>query len=252
MNKTVLITGASSGIGLEFAKVFASNGYNLVLVARRVEPMQDLEAQFPNTKIQIIQKDISIPGSCQEVFDATASTQIDIVVNNAGFGDTGEFQTLSRVKQTNMIDLNVRALTELTHLFGSVMVERKAGRILNVASVVAFQPGPTMATYFATKAYVLSLSQALSQEWGKYGVQVMALCPGVTKSGFQESSSQSDKKFTNVRNIPTSQEVAEFGYKKLMAGKSLVVHGFTNKLITILPRILPRKLVLQIIEKALR
>jgi uncharacterized protein len=252
MNKTVLITGASSGMGLEFAKIFAREGYDLVLVARRAEPMQALQSEFPNTKVQILQKDISVQGSCQEIFDALVGTQIDILVNNAGFGDTGEFQTLGRDKQTNMIDLNVRALTELTHLFGCQMVERKAGKILNVASVVAFQPGPTMATYFATKAYVLSFSQALSQEWGKYGVQIMALCPGVTKSGFQESSSQSDKKFTNVRNIPTSQEVAEFGYKKLMAGKSLAVHGFTNKLITILPRILPRKVLLQIIEKALQ
>jgi uncharacterized protein len=250
--QNVLITGASSGIGYEMAKVFAKNNYNLVLVARRVEPMEGLKVEFPDNNFTIIQKDLSVEGSCQEVFDEVKDMSIDVLVNNAGFGDTGEFQTLSRDKQTNMIDLNVRALTELTHLFGFKMVERKAGRILNVASVVAFQPGPTMATYFATKAFVLSLSQALSQEWSKYGVQVMALCPGVTKSGFQESSNQSDKKFVKASNVPTSAQVAQFGYDELMKGKSLTIHGFVNNIICFLPRILPRKLLLGIIEKALK
>jgi uncharacterized protein len=252
MSKTVLITGASSGIGYEMAKVFASNNYDLILVARRTEPMEGLKAEFPDTTITIIQKDLSVDGSCQGVFDAVRDMTIDVLVNNAGFGDTGEFQTLSRDKQTNMIDLNVRALTELTHLFGSRMVERKSGRILNVASVVAFQPGPTMATYFATKAFVLSLSQALSQEWSKYGVQVMALCPGVTKSGFQESSSQSEKKFANSNSAATSAQVAQFGYDELMKGKTLTTYGFMNNVLAFLPRILPRSLVLKIIENALK
>lgn len=251
-NQTVLITGASSGIGYEMAKVFASNNYNLILVARRVEPMQYLVTQFPNVKVQIIQKDLSVDGSCQEVFDQVKDQSVDVLVNNAGFGDTGEFHTLSKDKQTNMIDLNVRALTELTHLFGSQMVAHKSGKILNVASVVAFQPGPTMATYFATKAFVLSLSQALSQEWRKYGVQVMALCPGVTKSGFQESSSQLDKNFVQGKNVPTSAMVAKFGFDELMKGKTLTVHGLINGIVVFLPRILPRKLVLQIIERALK
>jgi uncharacterized protein len=250
--QTVLITGASSGIGYEMAKVFAFNSYNLILVARRVELMQGLAAQFPDIKVTIIQKDLSVSGSCQEVFDKVSDQTIDVLVNNAGFGDTGEFQTLSKNKQTNMVDLNVRALTELTHLFGSKMVERKSGKILNVASVVAFQPGPTMATYFATKAFVLSLSQALSQEWGKYGVQVMALCPGVTTSGFQESSNQVGMQMTSQKGIPTALEVAQFGYDKLMKGETLVVHGFMNKVVTFLPRILPRKLYLIIMEKALK
>jgi uncharacterized protein len=252
MSKTALITGASSGIGYEMAKVFAQNNYSLVLVARRVEPMEGLKSEFPNINFTIIQKDLSVDGSCQEVFDSVGDMPIDVLVNNAGFGDTGEFQTLSKDKQTNMIDLNVRALTELTHLFGSKMVERKSGRILNVASVVAFMPGPKMATYFATKAFVLSLSQALSQEWSKYGVQVMALCPGVTTSGFQDAASQSHMDMVKGKNIPTSAEVAQYGYDKLMADKSLVVHGFVNKVFCFLPRILPRKLLLKIMEGALK
>jgi uncharacterized protein len=250
--QTVLITGASSGIGYEMAKVFASNNYNLILIARRIGPMQDLVKQFPNVKVQIVQKDLSAANSGKEIYDSLAGQTVDVLVNNAGFGDTGEFQTLKLEKQLNMIDLNVRVLTELTHLFGSKMVERKAGKILNLASVVAFQPGPTMATYFATKAFVLSLSQALSQEWGKYGVQVMALCPGVTKSGFQESSSQADKSFVQGKNVPTAAMVAQFGYDELMKGKTLTIHGFVNNLICFLPRILPRKLVLHIIENALK
>jgi hypothetical protein len=252
MSKTALITGASSGIGYEMAKVFAKNGYNLVLVARRTESMESLKAEFPNNEIKIIQKDLSVDGACQEVFDEVGQLNIDILVNNAGFGDTGELQTLSKDKQTNMIDLNVRALTELTHLFGSKMVEQKSGKILNVASIVAFMPGPKMATYFATKAFVLSFSQALSQEWGKYGVQVMALCPGVTISGFQESSNQTNMQMTSAKGIPTAAEVAQFGYDKLMAGKTLAVHGFANKVIAFLPRILPRKLYLIIIENTLK
>jgi uncharacterized protein len=252
INKTTLITGASSGIGYEMSKVFARNNYNLVLVARRTEPMEDLKNEFPNIDIKIIQKDLSVDGSCQEVFDSVNDLQIDVLVNNAGFGDTGEFQTLSLDKQTNMIDLNVRALTELTHLFSSKMVKSKAGKILNVASVVAFMPGPKMATYFATKAFVLSFSQALSQEWGKYGVQVMALCPGVTTSGFQVSSGQTHMEMIKAKDVPTSAEVAQYAYDSLMAGKSIAVHKFINKLYAFLPRILPRKLYLIIMENALK
>jgi uncharacterized protein len=252
MSKTVLITGASSGIGYEMAKVFATKGYNLVLVARRIEPMKSLQADFPNTTFTIIQKDLSVDGACQEIFDTVKDIQINVLVNNAGFGDTGEFHTLSQSKQTNMIDLNVRALTELTHLFGSKMVERKEGKILNVASVVAFMPGPKMATYFATKAFVLSLSQALSQEWDKYGVQVMALCPGVTASGFQDAAKQSDMDMVKAKNIPTSAEVAQYGYDSLVAGKSIAVYKFINKLYAFLPRILSRKLYLVIMENALK
>jgi uncharacterized protein len=252
MKQTVLITGASSGIGYEMAKVFAHNGYDLVLVARRTEPMKKLQSELKNTKITIIQKDLSQITACQEVYDQLKGKQIDVLVNNAGFGDTGNFETLDKNKQTNMIDLNVRALTELTHLFGSDMVARKSGKILNVASVVAFMPGPQMATYFATKAFVLSLSQALSQEWRQFDVQVMTLCPGVTISGFQRSSNQEGMKMVSTKGIPTSAEVAQFGYNQLIQGKTLAVHKFINKVYAFLPRILPRKLYLIIMESALK
>jgi uncharacterized protein len=250
-SQTVLITGASSGIGLELAKVFAKHGYTLVLVARRTEPMKELVTQFPNISVKVIQKDLTLDNACQDVYNELGETQIDILVNNAGFGDHGEFQSRDLSKQLSMIDLNVRALTEFTHLFGTKMVSRGRGKILNVASVVAFMPGPGMATYFATKAFVLSFSQALSQEWGKYGVQVMALCPGGTASGFQESSNLTETNF-GKSSMPTSAEVAEYGYNQLMKGKSIVVHGFANKLYAFLPRILPRKAYLQIIEKVMK
>jgi uncharacterized protein len=251
-NQTVLITGASSGIGLELAKVFATKDYDLVLVARRSEEMEKLKTEYPNLNIQVILKDLTLPTACKEVFEELKDTQIDILVNNAGFGDHGEFHKLDLNKQISMINLNVTALTELTHLFGSKMVERKSGKIMNVASIVAFMPGPSMATYFATKAFVLSLSQALSQEWGRYGVQVMALCPGVTASGFQESSNLLKTDFGKNSNVPTSKEVAEYGYNQLMNGREIAVHGFMNKVFTFLPRILPRKLYLQIIERSIR
>lgn len=253
INKNVLITGASSGIGYEMAKVFGSNGYNLILVARRTEPMENLKSEFPDITITVIQKDLSLDNSCQEIFDQLIDTQVDILVNNAGFGDTGEFHTLDKTKHSNMINLNVRALMELTHLFGSTMVERKSGKILNVASIAAFLSGPRMATYFATKAFVLSFSQALSQEWGKYGVQVMTLCPGVTQSEFQKVASQNNTDMVKgVKNIPTSHELAQFGYDKLMNGKTLVIHGFVNNITAFLPRILPRTVVLKIIDNMLK
>jgi uncharacterized protein len=251
-SKTALITGASSGIGYEMAKVFASNGYNLILIARHTEEMELLKDDFPNVEITTYQKDLSTIGAGSDVFSMFKHKNIDVLVNNAGFGDTGEFQTRDLSKQLNMIDLNVRVLTELTHLFGSQMMARKSGKILNVASVVAFMPGPRMATYFATKAFVLSLSQALSQEWGKYGVQVMALCPGVTRSGFQESSNQTDMKMTQAKNIPTSAEVAQYGYDQLMAGKTLAIHKLINKVYVFLTRLLPRKMYLKIMESSLR
>jgi uncharacterized protein len=252
MSQTVLITGASSGIGYELARVFAQNNYNLVLVARRREEMKKIAAEFPDVQTRIIEKDLTLDTACQEVYDELKGVQIDVLINNAGFGDTGYFHTLNKAKQLQMIDLNVRALTELSHLFGSDMVARKAGKIMNVASVVAFMPGPKMATYFATKAFVLSFSQALSQEWARHGVQVMALCPGVTTSGFQEAGNQVGMQMTSVKGIPTSRDVAEYGYAKLMQGKSLVVHKFINKLYAFLPRILPRKLYLIIMENALK
>jgi uncharacterized protein len=251
-NQYVLITGASSGIGYEMAKTFANNGYNLILVARRTESMQELIPKFPNVDIKIISKDLTLDNSCKELFEEVTTMEVDILVNNAGFGDTGEFQTLDLGKQLNMIDLNVKVLTELSHSFGSRMVARGKGRIMNVASVVAFMPGPKMATYFATKAYVLSFSQSLSQEWGKYGVQVMALCPGITKSGFQDASNQTNMEMTKAKGIPTSAEVAQYGYEKLMMGKSLAVHGLINKVYAFLPRILPRKLYLIIMDGALK
>jgi len=253
MNKqTVLITGASSGIGYEMAKVFAKKGFNLILIARRSKPMEEIINLFPEIKVKIISKDLSKIESVQELNKELENEKIDILINNAGFGDHGEFQNTDVNKQVEMINLNVTALTYLTHIFGSKMVTKGGGKIINVASVVAFMPGPTMATYFATKAFVLSLSQALSQEWKKYGVQVMALCPGATASGFQESSNLTKTKFGQNKKIPTSQEVAEYAYAQLMNGKTLAVHGFTNKVITFLPRLLPRKLYLRIIEKIMK
>jgi uncharacterized protein len=214
--------------------------------------MEALKAKFPKVEITIIKQDLSIHNSGQIIFDKLKNTQVDILINNAGFGDTGEFQTLKLEKQLNMIDLNVRVLTEFSHLFGSMMVKNGGGKIMNVASVVGFMPGPGMATYYASKAFVISLSQALSQEWGRYGVQVMALCPGVTKSGFQEASAQTDKEFVKQKGIPTSKEVAQYGYDKLMSGKTLVVHGLINKVYAFLPKVLPRKVYLILMERGLK
>ena len=252
-SKIVLITGASSGIGYEMAKVFAGQGYNLVLVARRVESMDALADIYPNINIKVISKDLSLETSCLELGEELKDINIDILINNAGFGDVGEFEKLNLNKQSSMVNVNVRALAELTHIFGSKMVKRGSGKIMNVASVVAFMAGPYMATYFATKAFVLSFSQALSEEWSDKGVQVMTLCPGITQSGFQDVAGQIGSDIIKKSgNIPTANEVAQFGYNKLMAGKTLSVHGFANNIFTFLPRLLPRRLMLAIMAKALK
>jgi uncharacterized protein len=252
MNKNVLITGASSGIGYELARIFAKNNYNLILIARRVEKMEGIKSEFPNINTKIIQKDLTIPTSCLEIYEELKDGNVDIIVNNAGFGDTGEFQDLNLEKQKNMIDLNIKALTELTHLFGSKMVLNKSGKILNLASIASFMPGPRMATYFATKAYVLSFSQALSQEWKRYNVQVMALCPGYTESEFQDVSNQNELKVIKNTKMPSSKEVAEFGYFELMKGKTLSIHGFTNNVFAFALRFLSRKSILPRVENILK
>ncbi len=254
MSKTVLITGASSGLGEELAKLFASEGYNLVLVARSEQKMQALAEsieQEHGVTAWVCAKDLTKPGAADEVYDFTRSRGIgiEILVNNAGFGDFGKFHELSRAKQTNMIDLNVRALVDLTHVYLADMVAEGGGKILNVASIAAFQPGPLMAVYYATKAFVLSFSEALSVELKGTGVSVTALCPGPTKTGFESAA---DLETSGLfRNLPvaTAKQVVDCGYKALMRGKTVAVQGFVNKAIVFSTRFAPRALVREIVYK---
>ena len=246
MKKTALITGASSGIGLELAKIFAREGYNLVLVARDMNVVPD--NIFYGVSVNKISKDLTARGAVGEIVSRLNDSEIniDVLVNSAGFGDYGLFHELSREKQLQMIDLNVRALTELTHGIAGNMVKMKSGKIMNIASTAAFQPGPLMSVYYATKAYVLSFSQALDNELRPFGITVTALCPGPTISNFQKAASMEDSKLVRGKRLPSALEVAEYGFKSVMKGKRVAIHGRINFIFAEAVRFIPRSLATKI------
>jgi len=252
--KTALITGASNGIGLEIARVHASKGGNLVLVARNTTRLDEIKAELEsNFKIQVytIGKDLSTTNSAQEVYEEISSRniQIDYLINNAGFGDFGMFVDGDWSKQLQMINLNITTLTLFTKLYLNDMVKRGNGKIMNVASTAAFQSGPIMAIYFATKAYVLSFSEAVDNEVREHGVTVTTLCPGATESGFQTAAAMEESNLVKGKKLPTSKEVAEYGYASMIKGKTVAIHGLMNNILTNSVRFTPRKLVVKIMRK---
>jgi len=254
MTKTALITGASEGIGYELAKVHAEKGDNLVLVARRKEKLDELktvlEGKF-NINVYTIGKDLSVPGSAKDVYDEIKDRNIvvDYLENNAGFGDFGLFADSDWNRQEQMINLNITTLTHFTWLFLHDMINRKSGKIMNLASTASFQPGPTMSVYFASKAFVLSFSEAINNEVSQHGITVTALCPGATQSGFQAAASMKDSSLFEGNNFPSSREVAEYGYKAMMTGKTVAIHGFKNTLMANSVRFAPRSLVVKMARK---
>ncbi len=248
MGKTALITGASSGLGLYLAKIFAREGYDTVLVARNEQKLTELKNEIEEkykTNAFVCPADLSKDSSADEIFEYTRQNNIavDILVNNAGFGDFGAFFASDLKKQSDMIAVNITALTKLCHLFMSPMIERGSGKILNMASIAAFQAGPLMSVYYATKAFVLSLTEALSVELKNTGVTVTAVCPGPTKTGFEDSARlENSGLFKNMKNA-TAEEVAEYSYKALMKNKLIAIHGFSNRLTVIASKFAPRRLV---------
>jgi uncharacterized protein len=234
MIQTALITGASGGIGYEFAHIFARGKYNLVLAARSeqklIELKLQLEEQF-NIKCSIITVDLSnledVKLMIKKIKDS--GLQIDILVNNAGFAEYGFFTETNWEKELQMIHLNVIALTYLTKVYAKQMAARKSGKILNVASTASFIPGPLMAVYYATKAFVLSLTEAIANELLGTGVSVTALCPGPTQSGFESAANLGDSKLFKGKKLATSKDVAQFGFDALMKGKRVVIPGWMNR-----------------------
>lgn len=253
MNYT-LITGASSGIGYELAKIFARNNHNLILVARSTTKLLDLKNEIVakhQVLVEVLTCDLSQSQSAQKLFE-TVQTQkwaVDILVNNAGFGTHGSFVDIELKKTQEMIQLNILTLTELTKLFLPDMISKKSGRILNVASTASFQPGPLMSVYYATKAFVLFFSEGIFEELKNSGVTVTALCPGPTESGFQQAANLGDVSLFDTLKIPTSKMVAEYGYKALMQGKVVAVHGSMNKIFSSTVGLLPRGLVRKLVKK---
>ena len=254
-----LVTGASSGIGREFAKILAAEGYDVILVARRENPLnqlkQQIESQFQQSA-QVIVADLSRPEEIEKVYRQTKklTDQLEILINNAGFGRVGEFCELDLDANLQMIDLNVRALTHLTGLFARDMKQARYGYNCNVASTAAFQPGPGMAVYFATKAFVLSFTEAVSAELRPENVFVSALCPGPTLTEFGEAAQFSSQGGLSKAKLPTAREVAEFGYRCMKQGRASAIHGSLNMLLAqgnrLLPRTLATKLAKVLISKA--
>jgi short-subunit dehydrogenase len=256
MKNTALITGASNGIGLELAKIHASKGGDLVLVARNKSKLDELKTELEKqftVSVYTIGKDLSAITSAQEVYDETTKQkiQIDYLINNAGFGDFGLFAETHWDKELQMINLNITTLTHLTKLYLKDMVKLKSGKIMNVASTAAFQPGPTMAIYCATKAYVLSFTEAISNEVSDKGITITALCPGATETGFKAAGGMDESQLFKDKKLPTAQEVAEYGYKAMMKGKTVAVHGMMNYILSNSVRFIPRAMVLNISRKIL-
>jgi len=251
---TTLITGASSGIGEVFARKLAAGGHNLLLVARSEEKLINLcneLGRIKSTRAQYVAMDLSEPDAPARLFEETQrrGLEIDFLINNAGFGSMGDFAKLDPQRELDMIDLNVRSLVELTHRFLTPMRERKRGSIINVASTAGFQPVPFMATYAATKAFVLSFSEALWEENRPHGVKVMALCPGVTDTNFFEASRMQRPP---ARISQTAADVVDTALRGLARGKSSVISGWTNFLMVESERLAPRSLVLRTAGMVLR
>ncbi len=251
---SVLITGASGGLGLEFAKLFAKDKNDLVLVARSADKLDEvkerLEKEYGVT-VHTFAADLSKESSADEIY-AYATREglaVTTLVNNAGFGDFGEFAACDWDKQRDMVNLNVLALMRLTKLFIPSMKENKMGKILNLASVAAFQPGPLMSVYYASKAFVLSFSEALHVELKPYGITVTALCPGPVKTGFEKAANLKNSGLFKNLKVASPQKVALYGYKKLRKGKAVAIQGAGNKLLIFISRFAPRSLVRRIVYK---
>lgn len=251
--ETVLITGPSSGIGQELARLFAADGSDLILVARSEGKLKELASELKGkygTDCRVLPKDLTDPASPQAIHDELTQdgVQVDVVVNNAGFGSAGKMIDLEPQRQLDMLQVNVVALTHLTRLFAPGMAGRRRGGILNVGSTAAFQPGPNLAVYYATKAYVLSFSEAVAEELGNQGVSVTCLCPGPTITGFGEDSGMSSSLVFRM-NAMELGPVAQAGYDGFRSRKAIVVPGLTNRLGTWSLRLTPRFLVRKILHR---
>ena len=257
MTPVTLITGASSGIGAELARVFASHGHELALVARRQRELTDLAEEIASKGARrpiVLAVDLAERGAVARIVAELKSRDREpaYLINNAGFGLAGLSTVLDRGEQLAMIDVNVRALTELTLTFVESIVRYRGG-ILNVASIASFMPGPGMAVYYASKAFVLSFSEALHSELSRRGVRVTALCPGPVATGFQSRAGirAGTAGETTILAIP-ARRVAEIGYDALMRGKRVVVAGFGNKIVVFFMRYLPHALLMPMIRTRLR
>ena len=243
----VLITGASGGIGYELAKLFARDRHHLILVARSEDKLAQAAIEFRALGVTVhsYALDLAAPNSSKLLFEQvqSAGLPVDILVNNAGFGALGEFAQMSEEQILGQIQLNIVALTELTRLFLPSMLGRHSGRIMNIASTAGFQPGPLMAVYYATKAYVISFSEALANEVHNSGVTVTCFCPGATHTGFAKRAGNDKTRLFKQLGAMSAEKVALGGYRAVMEGRTLAISGLQNWVVAQSTRFAPRKLV---------
>jgi uncharacterized protein len=247
-----VITGASAGIGVALARVFARHGHELVLVARREDRLRELADEIASSgkpRPVVMAIDLARPGAAREIADRLAAENVEpqFVVNNAGFGLVGLAGARDHGQQLQMIDLNVRALTELSLAFVDSLARHRGG-LLNVGSMAGFLPGPGMAVYYATKAYVLSFTEALHSELKPRGIRVAVLCPGPVPTEFAERAGVSGGGLPPSILTQSAEQVAEAGYRGLMDGHRTIVPGLLNKLITVLIRLIPRRIILAVVD----
>ena len=252
MREVALVTGASSGIGLEIAKILASQNYDLVICARREKELQDLAEEIRRqhtVNCKVIVADLTTAEGIDLLIKD--SGEVDILVNNAGFGILGDHLDMQLGRQLEMIELNIHALTRLSHVFGNLMVKKGKGGIMNVASIASYISGPSFAVYCATKAYVLSYSRALHKELKNKGVTVTALCPGYVTTGFQEVAGMELSKMEKLTAVPV-KKVAEIAVKSMHKGKREVMPGIVNKPLPLVTKITPMWLHLIIVKWVLK
>lgn len=254
MRETALVTGASAGIGLELARLFARQRHDVVMVARREERLREIASELQDEHgitAHVIAADLAASDGARRLHEEVRGRGIEVeyLVNNAGFGTFGPFVETDLEETMDLVRLNIGALTELTALFVPPMVERQSGKVLNVASAAAFQPGPLMATYYASKAYVLHFSEALHEELEGTGVSVTALCPGPVRTEFQEVAGMERSGLVLNKRLISVERVADEGYEAMMRGKPMVVPGLATKLLAFSVRFAPRRLVAKFVRR---
>ena len=246
-----LVTGASSGIGAELARLCAADGYGLILVARRAELLDQLAATLATeyrVRVRCIAADLASPGAPAAIYEQARGDPVDILINNAGFGVRGRYDQTDWDVEARLIQVNITALAHLTKLFARDMVLRGEGRILNVGSTAAFVPGPLMAVYYASKAFVVSFSEALAKEFEGTGVSVTVLCPGPTKTGFDAAAGASETNLFRA-NVMNAGDVAQIGYRAMLQGRPEAIAGARNRIMILLARLAPRTMMAGIVKR---
>jgi len=254
MNKTAMITGAASGLGFELARLLAADSYQLILVDRDDPGLErarsDLEKEF-DVPVITRQSDLALPGAVDKIWDELKDNRFDVLVNNAGFGLYGFFSETPWEKEEEMLHLHIMTVTRLTKLVLGRMREQGSGRILNVSSLAAFQPGPLMSIYYASKAYILSFSEALANELQGTGITVTVLAPGWFRTNFQKTTARNSNVEESQARLHTAtpEMVAIAAYQAMKRGKVLVIPGSANRLMSVAPRVLPRRTMTRIIRR---